>query len=293
MFYLNILKFPIKNKFKVLSETLFSNKLSIFFRKRVILSFILVGIGVKYYDDLTMIFLGEKYRMRKCDETLKERFNFSGKYKKDLTSINEICTIFPNNLYDSQILMELANQFKIPIIYDVNIDQNNINCLHIKVDSSNYDKIGKLDSLTKVISIEPGVKIFNLLTFLEKFNLTIPKLENYKFSKLSIGDILNNNFYSFNDGKFIDEIVKEVLVATPRKNRILSFKQNDDLTLTGLNMKNLFLFLRQALSDMYDNHKTVNICDSNQKYCISFPNPCCRYKKVRKVNPCGDFDCLF
>ena len=58
-------------------------------------------------------------------------------------------------------------------------------------------------------------------------------------------------------------------------------------------MKNLILFLRQVLSDMYDNHKTVNICDSNQKYCISFPNPCCRYKKVRKVNPCGDFDCLF
>ncbi len=44
---------------------------------------------------------------------------------------------------------------------------------------------------------------------------------------------------------------------------------------------------------MYDNHKAIEICKENQKFCMSFPNPCCRYKKVKKLKPCGELDCLF
>ena len=44
---------------------------------------------------------------------------------------------------------------------------------------------------------------------------------------------------------------------------------------------------------MYDNHKAIAICKENQKYCTAFPNPCCRYRKIRKVKPCGELDCLF
>jgi hypothetical protein len=202
-----------------------------------------------------MAILGEKYRMKKCNEALLERFNFSGKYIKssqDTPDPKELCTITPTNIYDAQQLMEIANFFKIPIIYDVNSHQNELNSYHFKIDLSKYDKIVKFDSLRKMITLEPGVRIFNLLTFLEKFNLTIPALENYKFSTLTIGDILFNNFYSFNQGKFIDDAINEVLIVTPKNNKILNLKQNDDLTLTGLNMKNLFLRTNSTLGIMIE-----------------------------------------
>src|SRR5690606_27220639 len=153
------------------------------------------------------------------------------------SSSQEFCTIYPSNFYDAQKLMEIANYYKVPLMYDLNAYQNTIRSSHFKVDLSKYDKITNFDLQRKMITLEPGVKIFNILNFLEKFNLTVPELENYKFSTLSIGDVLFNNFYSFSEGKFLDDIIHETLVVTPKGNKILELKQTDDLTLTGLNLK--------------------------------------------------------
>lgn len=235
---------------------LFKNRFITYFKRRTLLTFLTLGIGFKFSDEILMTLLGEKYRMKKCNEALQERFNFSGKYIKasieNFSNPKELCTITPTNIYDAQKLIEIANFFRIPIMYDVNSHQNELNSYHFKIDFSKYDKIVKFDSTRKMITLEPGVRIFNLLTFLDKFNLTIPALENYKFSTLTISDVLFNNFYSFNQGKFIDDLIHEVLIVTPKNNKILNFKQNDDLTLTGLNMKNLFLRTNSTLGIMIE-----------------------------------------
>lgn len=210
--------------------------------KRGFIYALALGIGINFYDQITFVLFGENYRMKKCKEALQERFEFSGKYLTSEENGKEICKILPSNIYDAQRLMEIANYYKIAIKCDPNHQHTDrsLNFPHFIVDFSKYDKILNFDSTKKLISLEPGVKIFHLLTFLEKFSLTIPQLEYYKFSNLSIGDILFNNFYSFNEGKFLDYLIKEVTVVTPR-NKVMNLKQNDDLTLTGLNLQNLFL----------------------------------------------------
>lgn len=220
-------------------------KFKLFFKKRKFLTcFFGFGLIVTSYDKLDFKFLGETYRIEKCEETLKNRFEFAGKFKqnsKNLQNSNEICTIYPSNIFESQTLLEIANYYKIPIIFDINNLQNDIPSFHFKVDYSQYDKIKEININKKEITVEPGVRIYTLLTFLEKFNLTIPQLENYKFTSLKICDVLFNNFYGFNRGKFVDDIIKEITVVTPNEQKILNLKQTDDLTLTGINLKSLFL----------------------------------------------------
>jgi len=160
-------------------------------------------------------------------ERLKEKIYSVEKENEDLkTEQNQIKQIAGERL---TLFLKLCSKYLKKI--------KNLTLLLSKLDSTSSDaaKEGK-DSILS----EANKSI-------EKFNLTVPALENYKFSTFTIGDILFNNFYALNNGRFIDEEIKEILVCTPRGSRVLNFKQNDDLTLTGLNLKNLFLRTNSTL----------------------------------------------
>lgn len=213
-----------------------------FLKRRAVISFVTLGIAIAYYDQIAMSILGQTYSRKKCELALKERFEFQNKFftnpnKEDF----DFCTIYPTNTYDAQKLMDIANYYRIPLIYDVNSSQNVLNFPHFKVDFTKYNRITEFNPKTKTITVEPGAKISEILKFLDKYELTIPKLENYKHTDLTINDIYFNNYYGFNEGKFVDDLVDEITVAIPRNEKVLKLKQNDDLTQTGLNLKNLFL----------------------------------------------------
>lgn len=219
-----------------------NNAIYKFLKRRGVITLITFGISAFYYDQIAMSLIGESYSRKQCDKVLKERFEFAQKYMKNQNEEeSDICTIFPSNSYDAQRLMEIANYYNIPLIFDINSSQNILNFFHFKVDFRKYNKITDFNEKNKTITVEPGVKIIEILQFLEKYELTIPKLENYKFTDLTINDIYFNNFFGSNEGSFIDDLVEEITVVIPRNERILKLKQNDDLTMTGLNLKNLFL----------------------------------------------------
>jgi hypothetical protein len=197
-------------------------------------------ITVSYYIfDTVRFHLSERYRIRSCLSQLKERFEFSGKYKENKPNKRKLCTICPTNANDIEKLMEIANNHGVAINNDIN--NNSLKYNHIKVDFSEFNKILSFDSEEKVITVEPGIKLSDLLIYLEKYNCTIPKLENYKYSELTVRDVLFNNYYNFIDGQFIDKLINQITLIIPKGTRYLRLKQNDDLYLSDLNLKSLFL----------------------------------------------------
>jgi hypothetical protein len=200
----------------------------------------LLFITLGYYTFDTLRFhLSERYRIKGCLSQLKERFEFSGKYIENKPNRKRLCTITPTNTNDIEKLMEIANNHGVAINNDIN--NNSLPRNHIKVDFSKYNKILSFDSEDKVITVEPGVKLSDLLIYLEKFNCTIPKLENYKYSDITVRDVLYNNYYNFIDGQFIDKLFNQITVIIPKGTKYLRLKQNDDLNLSDLNLKSLFL----------------------------------------------------
>lgn len=184
----------------------------------------------------------KKSRKASCRKELSERFGSVDKYigNKNLKA-KDFCTIYPTNVYDIQKLLEIANHYKIPIMHDINYKKNTIFKSHIRIDFSKYNKIGELDEELEQITVDPGVKLFTLLDYLNKLNLTIPTLENFKYANLTIGDVVFNNLYSFNQEKHVDYYIKELTVVTPRKESIITYKQFDDINKSPINLKNLFL----------------------------------------------------
>lgn len=86
--------------------------------------------------------------------------------------------------------------------------------------------------------MEVGLKIKDLLQFLEKEGLTIPFLENIENQNLTINDVIFNNYNGFSKRKFIDDYIDNIEVAIPKEGgRILKSKQNDEITLSGVNFK--------------------------------------------------------
>jgi len=207
----------------------------------------------------------------KYDYLNKESFSKKPNY--------ELNKVYPTNIFDTQKLLKIATDLNIPIInefsysnseFDLNVsdnlmnnnvtndtekiqkDSNNkkslvndeikyINFDHIKVDFSKFNKILKFDKAKNIISIEPGVKIKDLLEYLSSYKLTIKELEFYKYTELTISDIIYNNYYSFIDGNFIDEKIEEITVIVPNKQEALKLKQANDIILSCANLKNIFL----------------------------------------------------
>jgi hypothetical protein len=219
-----------------------NNPIFKFLRRRAVITFLSLGIIISYQDQIAMSILGDSYSLNKCESALKDRFEFTNKYLQNPNREEyDFCTIFPTNTYDIKKILEIANYYKIPIISDVNSSQNILSSPHFRIDFSKYNKIIDFNIKSKTITVEPGAKISEILEYLEKHNLTIPRLANYKHTDLVINDIYFNNYFGFNQGKFIDNIVEEITIAIPRNERLLKLKQNDDLTMTGLNLKDLFL----------------------------------------------------
>ena len=257
-------------KYKIFSNLLSRNNIIYkFLKRRGVITLLTFGITAFYYDQIAMSLIGESYSRKQCDKALKERFEYAKKYKKNNNEEeSDFCTIFPSNIYDAQRLLEIANYYNIPLIFDINSSQNILKFSHFNVDFSKYTKITDFNEKNKTITVEPGVKIKEIFQFLEKYELTIPKLENYKFTDLSINDIYFNNFFGSNEGSFIDDLVEEITVAIPRNERILKLKQNDDLTMTGLNLKNLFLRTNSTMGLILESKLKVKR-NKNMKYlCI-------------------------
>ena len=74
-----------------------------------------------------------------------------------------------------------------------------------------------------------------MLEFLEKEGFTIPLLENFKNRNLTVNDVIFNNFNGFYKGRFIDDYINNIEVAVPKDGRLLKSRQNDDVTLSGVN----------------------------------------------------------
>ena len=200
-------------------------------------------------------------RLRNFQKELSERFNFSGKLKYDyflnnptLTKPNfELNKVYPTNIFDTQKIFELATDYNIPIIHDLSSNltdsqnfiqentNNYLNFQHLKINFSNFNKILKFDKNSNLITVEPGVKIKDILEYLKQYDLTISEFEIYQFSNLTISDILYNNYFSFLKGKFIDEKIEEITVVVPNKQEALRLKQSNDFILSCANLKNIFL----------------------------------------------------
>jgi hypothetical protein len=187
--------------------------------------------------DFFRFHLSEKYRINTCIHELKSRFSYADKFIQNKPGKKKLCTIFPTNDNDIEKLLEIANNNGIAINNDIN--ENSLKQNHIKLDFSKYNKILKLDSET--ITVQPGIKLSDLFVALDKEGYTIPRLENYKFTNLTIRDVLFNNYYSFIDGEFIDNLLNQITVIIPKGNKYLKLKQNDDIILSDLNLKSLFL----------------------------------------------------
>ncbi len=53
-----------------------------------------------------------------------------------------------------------------------------------------------------------------------------------------INDVIFNNYNGYSKGKFVDDSIDNVEVAVPKEGgRILQSKQNDEITLSGVNFK--------------------------------------------------------
>ncbi len=125
------------------------------------------------------------------------------------------------------------------IIRTVNEEIIYINFDHIKIDFSKFNKILKFDKDRNLITIEPGVKVKTLLEYLNQYHLTISELESNKLSELTISDIIYNNYYSFFEGKFLDEKIEEITVIVPNRQEALKLRQANDFLLSCVNLKDI------------------------------------------------------
>jgi hypothetical protein len=223
------------NKFKFLKEL----------RKPKTWLYITIGY---YIFDTARFHFSEKYRIKNCMKELKDRFEFSAKFEQGKQGKRKLCTIYPTTTFDIEKLLEIANSYGVAISNDIN--NNPLKHNHIKIDFSRYNKILNFDEEEKTVSVEPGIKITDLINFLKQYNCTIPKLENYKYTNLTIREVLFNNYYNFIDGKFIDYLVNQITVIIPKGNRFLRLKQNDDINFSDLNLKSLFLRSNSTLGIM-------------------------------------------
>ena len=88
--------------------------------------------------------------------------------------------------------------------------------------------------------VQPGIKIKDLLNKLEENGYTLSFFEDnsqYYDSKLIMNDILFNNYNGNNNGKIIDNYIQNIKVVIPYNQTTLNVRQNDDMTLSGLNLK--------------------------------------------------------
>jgi hypothetical protein len=220
---------------------------------------VVLGICLGYFTFNTLRFhFSERYRTRSCLNELKERFEFSGKFVGNKPGKKRLCTIYPSNSYDVEKLLDIANNHGVAILNDIN--DNSLPKSHIRVDFSKYNKITNFDPSDKVVTVEPGVKLSDLIIYLSKYGYTIPKLEMYQQSELTVRDVLFNNYYNFIDGDFIDNIINQLTVIIPRGNRFMKLKQNDDLNLSDLNLKSLFLRSNSTLGIITEAKFNIKKC---------------------------------
>lgn len=204
--------------------------------KKFLTFFGLVLLYNKHEEIFTTLF-GETYRKYKLNKELIERFEFSGKLKKE-SNVNEtqMCTIYPTNLFDVSKALSLANYYKIPLVINGPIELNDdLNYSHFSLDMSNMSKINKIKNET--IQIQTGTKIKELLNVLNKEGYTVDFLEKYSHSNLRIHDVLFSNYLGVSNKNTIDDYVKELTVVVPKDGRILKLKQSDAMTLSVANLK--------------------------------------------------------
>lgn len=202
---------------------------------------------VLYKNRLSL--LGKNYKTRIINTKLLARFD--SKYIPQNDN-NLIGNIYPSNIYDMQKLFQIANQYRIPIIYDIHYHQRILPYQHIKLDLTKFNKIMEFNEQKSRIKVNSGIKIKDLIENLRQKGYTINHLEHLENTVLTLSDVLFNHYYSLYQGKLLNTQIDEFSILIPKRERILLFKPNSDFSFNHINYSDMFLYSNNIIGVILD-----------------------------------------
>ena len=192
--------------------------------------------------------LGKKYREKIINNSFRNRFNNKYTTIKQKSDTCLLGVISPSNVYDFQKVLYYANHYKIPIISDINYSQSIIPYQHIKLSLEKYQNVIEISEKEKFIRVESGIKIKELLEYLNSKGYTIKELEEYSESSLTVNDVLFNNYYGWN----VKNCIEEYYVITPKEEKIFNFRHFCDFTKNHINFSDIFINSSNLLGIILD-----------------------------------------